>query len=279
VPILEAVSMAQTKSGPGTYQVLINQDRQLVAWPSAAPIPSGWRPAGASGSQAECVAYIDGHWTGEGNTAPPRDFSGDSRLVQQLRDGDESAFAGLIDQFHLSFVRLAQGFVHDHSLAEDVAQEAWIGILRGLHQYAGRASFKSWMFRILVNCAKRRARRESHSIPFSAVWDEADDRWESAVPAEWFRSNGDPFPGGWVMFPRAWGDAPEERLMSQEIMTQLGTEIDRLPLKQREVLVLRDVEGLSPDEVCNALQLSESNQRVLLHRARSRLRQALAVRL
>src|SRR5581483_1441482 len=163
---------------------------------------------GASGTQPECVAYIDGHWTGDANTPARSDCTGDLRLVQQLRDGDESAFAELIDQFHAGFVRVAQGYVHDRSLAEDVAQEAWIGILRGLHQYAGRGSLKSWMFGILVNCATHRARRESRSLPFSAIWDETDDRWESAVPAAWFRGSGDEFPGGWVMFPRAWGDAP-----------------------------------------------------------------------
>jgi len=271
--------MAHNRGGVGTYQVLINEDQQLVAWPSAAPIPSGWRTAGASGSQTECVAFIDERWTGHANTALQNEFSGDLALVQRLRDGDESAFTGLIDQFHASFVRFAQGYVHDRALAEDVAQEAWIGILRGLHQYAGRASFKSWMFRILVNCAKRRATRESRSVPFSTVWDDTDNPLDSAVPEAWFRGSGDQFPGGWVMFPRSWSDAPEQRLISEEIRAELATEIDKLPHKQREVLVLRDVDGLSSDEVCNALQLSESNQRVLLHRARARLRQALAERL
>src|SRR5690348_13869728 len=164
--MLETVSMTHNRGGAGTYQVLINQDQQLVAWPTAAPIPSGWRAAGVSGSQTECVAYIDGSWTRDVNAPSHNEVAGDSWLVQRLRDGDESAFAGLIDEFHASFVRLAQGYVHDRSLAEDVAQEAWIGVLRGLHQYAGRASLKSWMFRILVNCAKRRALRERRSMPF-----------------------------------------------------------------------------------------------------------------
>jgi RNA polymerase sigma-70 factor (ECF subfamily) len=258
--------------------VLVNKDQQLVAWPTDAPSPSGWRAAGVSGTQTECVAYIDGHWTGD-RDASHHKRAGDARLVQRLRDGDESAFVGLIDEFHSGFVRLAQGYVHDCALAEDVAQEAWIGILRGLHQYAGRASFKSWMFRILVNCAKRRAMRESRSVPFSAVWDQTDNPSESSVPEDWFRGSGDEFPGGWVVFPRSWGDSPEQRMISEEIRAELAEQIDRLPHKQREVLVLRDVEGLSSEEVRSVLQLSESNQRVLLHRARSRLRQSLAERL
>jgi hypothetical protein len=153
--------------------VLINSDQQLVAWPDTKAAPEGWQRTGVAGTQAHCVAFIDADWRTREKPDPPTDDSG---LVERLRAGDEAAFGALVDRYHASFVRLAVGYLRDRSIAEEVAQEAWLGILQGLHQFAGRASFKTWMFRILVNCAKHRAVWESRFVAFSEHWGEAEDR-------------------------------------------------------------------------------------------------------
>ncbi len=258
---------------PGVYHVLIHGDRQLVAWPALQRIPDDWHATGVSGTQSECVAYIDGRWTTDDRTGIADD---DLALIEGLRRGDEAVFGVLVDRYHRSFVRLATGYVRDRSIAEEVAQEAWLGIIRGLQQFAGRASFKTWMFRILVNCAKHRAVRERRSSALCEQWDSVGDQSERAVPSDWFRGSGDHWPGGWVVFPGNWGDEPERRLVSAETRRDLAAMIERLPLKQRQVLVLRDVDGFSASEVRETLHLSDSNQRVLLHRARSTLRGLLS---
>jgi RNA polymerase sigma-70 factor (ECF subfamily) len=198
----------------------------------------------------------------------------DARLLEALLDGDEAAFARLVERYHASFVRLACGYVGDRAVAEEVAQDAWLGILRGLPRFAGRASLKTWMFRILINCAKHRLRRERPTVSLAVFGD--GEPFEPAVAADRFRGPGDRWPGGWVAAPPDWGDAPEQRLLSAEVRGQLAAAIDRLPPSQRAVVVLRDVHGLGSAEVCQALHLSEANQRVLLHRGRSKVRQALA---
>jgi len=195
-------------------------------------------------------------------------------LLEALLRGDEAAFVHLVERYHSSFVRLARAYVGE-VIAEEVAQEAWLGILRGLHQFAGRASLKTWMYRILINGAKRRALRERQSLPFSAVWETTSEPFEPAVGADRFRGPGDAWPGGWVSCPQSWGEAPEERLLSKEVRNQIERAIDGLPPSQRSVVLLRDVQGLSAAEVCAALQVSEANQRVLLHRGRSRVRRVL----
>jgi RNA polymerase sigma-70 factor (ECF subfamily) len=243
--------LSQQSRTPGTYKVLINSDQQLVAWPDTKAAPEGWQRTGVAGTQADCVAFIDADWRTREKPDPPTDDSG---LVEWLRAGDEAAFGALVDRYHASFVRLAVGYVRDRSIAEEVAQEAWLGILRGLHQFAGRASFKTWMFRILVNCAKHRAVWESRFVAFSEHWGEAEDPSDRAVPSEWFRSSGDQWPGGWLVFPGDWGDEPEQRLVSEETRRELAAMIERLPFRHRQVLVLRDVEGLSANEVCETLE-------------------------
>jgi RNA polymerase sigma-70 factor (ECF subfamily) len=265
--------LSEESRAPGVYRVLVNSDEQLVAWPDCQPVPFGWEATGVTGTQAECIAHIEGRWTSHETLQPE---NSELALLEQLRRGDEAAFGALVDRHHASFVRLALGYVRDRSIAEEVAQEAWLGIVRGLHQFAGRASFKTWMFRILVNCAKRRAVRESRSIAISEQWDTAEDSLEPAVPPEWFRGSGDQWPGGWLVFPGDWGDEPERRLMADETRREIDAMIERLPIRQRQILVLRDVDGLSASEVCETLQLSEANQRVLLHRARSSMRRFLS---
>jgi RNA polymerase sigma-70 factor, ECF subfamily len=194
----------------------------------------------------------------------------DARLVDGLRAGDEAAFAAVMREYGGAMLRVAQMYVSSRSVAEEVVQEAWLGVLKGIGRFEGRSSLKTWLFRIVANTAKTRGMREARSIPFSALG-EADD--EPAVDPDRFLGDGERFPGHWGAPPRRW--APEGELLSQETLDVIEREIERLPPAQRAVITMRDVQGLTSDEVRNALQLTETNQRVLLHRARSKVRAAL----
>ncbi|HEX5450411.1 MAG TPA: sigma-70 family RNA polymerase sigma factor [Gaiellaceae bacterium] len=196
----------------------------------------------------------------------------DTQLVAALRAGNEEAFRKLVREWHSSLLRVAQIFVPSRAVAEEVVQETWLRVLGALDRFEGRSSLKTWVFRILVNTAKTRAQREGRSLPFSALHDPARVP-EAAVDADRFLSEADEqHPGGWLSPPR---ELPEERLLAAETRERIAQAIESLPPTQRAVISLRDVEGWSSDEVRNALDLSEVNQRVLLHRARSRVRQAL----
>jgi RNA polymerase sigma-70 factor, ECF subfamily len=197
------------------------------------------------------------------------------KLIAGLRAGDESAFETLIERYDRSLLRLAMLYVPSRTVAEEVVQETWLGVLQGLGRFEGRSSLKTWLFRILTNRARTRGQREGRSIPFSAVWNPDADPAEPAVEPERFRPAEDKWHGGWVSFPRNWDELPEQRLLSAETRAQIQQAIDALPESQREVITLRDVEGWAAEEVCNILGISESNQRVLLHRARSKVRRAL----
>ena len=199
----------------------------------------------------------------------------ESQLVAALRSGDEDAFTRLVERYHSGMIRFAQQYVPDRSAAEGVVQEAWLGMLRGLNRFEGRASLKTWIYSIVLNCARSRARRDRRTIPFSAIERPTDEPFEPAVDPSRFRGPDDQYPGGWVAFPRSWGDAPDERLLAAEARQHLQAAIDALPPSQREVVLLRDVQGFSADETCTILNVSEVNQRVLLHRGRSRVRRAL----
>jgi RNA polymerase sigma-70 factor (ECF subfamily) len=195
----------------------------------------------------------------------------ESQLIEALRAGDEDAFAELTRTLHGSLVRVAQIYVSSRSVAEEVVQETWLAVLEGLDRFEGRSSLKTWIFRILANRAKTRAQRERRTIPFSAL--EPTRIQEPALEPERFRGADDPrWPGHWALPPQAW---PDEKLLSGETREKLSEAIEALPGSQRAVISLRDVEGWSPEEVCNALEISETNQRVLLHRARSKVRKAL----
>ncbi len=196
-------------------------------------------------------------------------------LVATLRAGDESAFASLIDRYHASMLRLALLFVRDRSIAEEIVQEAWLGVVRGIGRFEERSSLKTWIFRILVITAKARANRERRTITLSEVGDASLEHSESAVEPERFRPPSAQWAGGWVSFPLSWGDAPEERLLARETMRHIRDAIDALPPSQRTVVQLHDVEGWTAEEIRKVLQISESNQRVLLHRGRSKVRRAL----
>jgi RNA polymerase sigma-70 factor (ECF subfamily) len=199
---------------------------------------------------------------------------GDARLVRALREGDEAAFTALAREHHGSLLRVAQIYVSSRAVAEEVVQETWIAVLDGLDRFEGRSSLKTWIFSILTNKAKTRAQREGRTLPFSALR-RPDGVPEPAVEADRFRPPDDPaWPGHWSAPPQEW-DAPAERLLGAEVRELVAAAIERLPPAQRTVISLRDVEGWSADEVCNALDLTETNQRVLLHRARSKVRRAL----
>jgi RNA polymerase sigma-70 factor (ECF subfamily) len=193
-------------------------------------------------------------------------------LVDALRRGDERAFAGLVERHGASMLRLARAYERDPAVAEEIVQDAWIGLLRGIDRFEGRSSLRTWLFRIVANVARTRAAREERSVPLSALFAVEGD--ERSVPPERFRGPGHPREGHWSEPPQEWS-RPEHELMSAETRMQIAAAIGALPQSQRVVITLRDVEGWSTDEVCALLQISEGNQRVLLHRARTRVRQAL----
>ncbi len=199
----------------------------------------------------------------------------DEQLLLALRRRDEQAFTALVDRYHARLVRLACLFVANQAVAEEVVQETWIGVLQGIDRFEGRSSFRTWLFRILTNQAKRRGQREARSMPFAAFSQADADDGEPAVAPERFLPAGDEWAGHWVSYPRNWRETPEERFLSQETRALVRQAIDTLPLNQRLVITLRDVEGFPSAEVCNALAISETNQRVLLHRARSKVRAQL----
>jgi len=197
----------------------------------------------------------------------------DLQLVRRLLEGDQATFRSLVDKTRASMLRLARMYVSSTAIAEEVVQDAWVGILQGLPKFEGRSSLRTWMFRILVNTAKTRGQREGSSVPFSSLAGDAPD--EPAVSPDRFLPAGTQWPGHWASVPMTVDDVPEDRLLAGETLDRVRAAVDALPPMQAEVIRLRDVLGWSSAEVCNVLDLSESNQRVLLHRARSKVRAAL----
>jgi RNA polymerase sigma-70 factor (ECF subfamily) len=199
----------------------------------------------------------------------------DLHLIKLLRSGNEAAFVSLIDRYHTAMLRLAMVYVTTRAVAEEVVQETWMAVLEGLDRFEGRSSLKTWMFRILTNRAKTRAQREGRSIPFSSLLDLDMDYPESAVESDRFLPTDHRWPGHWISFPMDWREMPEECLLSQETRACIEQAIEVLPSSQRAVISLRDIEGWTSEEACCFLGISEANQRVLLHRARSKVRGVL----
>jgi RNA polymerase sigma-70 factor, ECF subfamily len=195
----------------------------------------------------------------------------DHELVQRLREGDESAFAELIDLYGPTMLRVAQIYVKDRASAEEVVQETWLAVLNGIDRFEERSSLKTWLFRILTNRAKTRGERDGRSIPFSSLAG-AGEEDEPSVDADRFLGPDSPEPGAWAAPPRAW---PQDRILQKETLDVIKMAIEQLPEAQREVIRLRDVEGWTPMEVADSLEITDGNQRVLLHRARSKVRAAL----
>ena len=197
------------------------------------------------------------------------------RLIASLRDGDESAFTALVGRYNSAMIRVARGFVRDEATAEDVVQEAWLGVLNGLATFEGRGSLKSWIFAIVANRAKTRATREGRSTPFSSLVSLETSGSDPAVDPDRFLDATAKWPGHWSQPPVAWGDDPEACLLRSETMAQLKRILDELPPAQRTVISLRDIAGQEAASICNALGITETNMRVLLHRARSKVRGSL----
>lgn len=201
---------------------------------------------------------------------------GDAPLLARLRAGDEAAFVELVDRYSSPLLRVALTYVPSRAIAEEVVQETWLGVLRGVDGFEGRSSLKTWVFTILVNRARTRGQRERRTVPFSALAARGTDEDSGAVdPSRFLPADHERWPGHWAAPPRRWAATPEQRLATKERLGLITAAIAALPATQRTVIVLRDVEGWESTEVCNALGLSETNQRVLLHRARSKVRAAL----
>lgn len=200
----------------------------------------------------------------------------DREVIDALRMGDEPSFILLVDRYHNSLLRIAMLYVHDRALADEIVQETWMSVLQGVKGFEGRSSVKTWIFRILKNIAMTRWKKENRSIPFSMLQDpEISDDEPSVDPERFLPSDHPDYPGGWAIPPKAWNLAPEEHLLAQEIKQCIQKSIAALPHNQQMVITMRDIVGWTSEEVCNVLQLSETNQRVLLHRARSKVRWAL----
>jgi RNA polymerase sigma-70 factor (ECF subfamily) len=190
----------------------------------------------------------------------------DLGLVASLKAGDEQAFAGLVDGWSGWMLRLAREHVASHGVAEEVVQETWLAVLRGLDGFRGEASLRTWVHRILVNQAKRRGTREQRTVPFASLTPEDDG---PTVDPSRFRGPDDQYPGGWRTFPEEW---PEQVTLTREIHDVVATALTRLPHRQRVVVALRDLDGLTSEEVCDVLGITAGNQRVLLHRGRAAVR-------
>jgi RNA polymerase sigma-70 factor, ECF subfamily len=196
-------------------------------------------------------------------------------LVEKLRARDEAAFAELIHRYHSYLLPLADYFVSNRAVAEEVVQDAWLAVLNGIDRFQERSTFKTWISRIVINIARTRGVRESRMVPFSEFAEHEAQRPEAAVDPTRFRGAADDYPDHWSVAPRPWSADPEKQLLNSETQALLNLAIESLPEVQRLVLTMRDVHGLDAEEVCNVLAISETNQRVLLHRARSKVRAIL----
>jgi RNA polymerase sigma-70 factor (ECF subfamily) len=202
-------------------------------------------------------------------------YADDALLVPALRNGDDAAFEWLLDRYDQSLRRVAMSYVSSRAVADEVVQETWMGVINGIDRFEGRASLKTWVFRILVNIARSRGVHEHRSIPFAAATSALEDGAEPALDPDRFRPAGTAYAGHWMWYPSTWEQEPEGRIESSETLDVVRDAIRRLPPAQQEVITLRDVEGWTSSEICDALNISQTNQRVLLHRARSKVRAAL----
>jgi RNA polymerase sigma-70 factor (ECF subfamily) len=199
----------------------------------------------------------------------------DTELVAALRAGDEGAFVALVNRHQALMLRVARQYVRDQRAAEDVVQETWVALIEGVDRFQGRATIKTWLFRVLVNRAISRAQRDRRQVPFCALEPAGDDggaEGPTVDPSRFLDAEHPRWAGHWASDPP---QLPEERLLARETLDRVRSAIDRLPTRQRSVIVLRDIGGFSAEEVCATLEVSEANQRVLLHRARAKVREEL----
>lgn len=195
-------------------------------------------------------------------TPPPavasRPVDDDATLVARLRAGDEGAFAALVRRYQVPMLRLAEATVGSRAVAQEVTQDTWLAVVRGIDRFEGRSSFKTWLFHVLLNRARTTAGKEQRA---GRPAEDLEGRFDGS--------------GAWADPPEPWADRADDRLVAEQLAGRVKELIDTLPDAQRQVVLLRDVEGLPAPEVCRLLELSEGNQRVLLHRGRARLRSLL----
>ena len=197
----------------------------------------------------------------------------DGALLERLRAGDEAAFTELVERYSGPLMRLVRMYVPSAAVAEEVVQETWLGVLAGLDRFEGRSSLRTWLFQIAINRARTRGARERRTVPFASLADhEAGEDHPSVAPERFLGPDHDRWPHHWATPPRRWEELPDRHVESKETMARVRAAIEQLPPAQRTVITLRDIEGWESSEVCNTLEISETNQRVLLHRARSRVR-------
>jgi RNA polymerase sigma-70 factor, ECF subfamily len=195
-------------------------------------------------------------------------------LVEALRRGDSDAYAALVDELTPALLRLAMAHVPSRAVAEEVVQDTWLGVVNGIERFEGRSALRTWIFGILLNIARTRGKREKRTLPISYFQKRAEEGGGPAVGPDRFHGGAGELRGAWASPPAEWQE-PERKLANDESRQVLLEAIAELPPRQRDVIVLRDVQGYSAEEARNALDLSETNQRVLLHRARSKVRAAL----
>ena len=199
----------------------------------------------------------------------------DAAVVAALRDGDEAVFMALVRRYQTLMLRVARGYVRDARAAEDVVQDTWLAVLDGIDRFEARSSLKTWIFHILVKRAITRALKDRRQIPFSALGGDDEERGPTVDPDRFLPADHPRFAGHWAAYPADWNALPHDRLVSRETMTAIRAAIEQLPGRQRTVIALRDIGGFSAEEVCAALDVSDANQRVLLHRARAKVRESL----
>ncbi len=211
---------------------------------------------------------------GSGGETERGDFGDEAVLIDALRRGDEAAFAWLVRRYDAALRRTAAPFVKDRAVIDEVLQETWLGVIRGIDRFEGRSSVKTWLYRILMNIARTHGAREGRTRPFSAAG-LASDGYAGAFAPERFRDAADEWPGHWAAPPPRWSDTPDLRLQARQTVDRVRDAVADLPWQQRIVVSLRDIDGCSADEVCTLLEISAENQRVLLHRGRAKVRSAL----
>lgn len=197
----------------------------------------------------------------------------DEALVAGLRSGDETTFAQVLDSWTPAMLRVAQLYVSTYDSAAEVVQDTWLAVIRGIGDFQGRSTLRTWVFRILANIAQARGAKEQRTVPWSSLVFGDEDTGPTVDPSR-FRGADDPYPGHWREPPAPWR-SPESSALDREVRSLLGEAIQALPPRQRIVVELRDVEGYTSAEVCTMLELSPANQRVLLHRGRAALRSRL----
>jgi RNA polymerase sigma-70 factor, ECF subfamily len=217
----------------------------------------------------ECPATVPSPKTSEDQSATPLD---EREFLARLRAGDETAFRQVLAEFGPSMLRVAGAYAPDTQVAAEIVQDTWIAVLRGLVSFEGRSSLRTWLFTILGNCARRRAKLEARSTPLSSLDASGDD--ESELDC-FFSANHSRWASSWTTINARWEALPEDALASQEAESAIMEKLRSLPATQSAVITLRDLDGFSSDEVCSLLGLSPGNQRVLLHRARLAVRRAL----